>query len=123
MAHKRMELSRIFLNQGMYESCISLAYLAVTAMLKACYVNETNDLLPIDIPFEALLNYSRMKHLLDMDAELLLYSIGYLSIHYDSIFIRQPSEQQMLNLLTKIDILMSSIESIYQRQFIYGIEF
>ncbi|MEK3913071.1 hypothetical protein [Paenibacillus sp. FSL H7-0331] len=122
MSHKRMELSRLFLHQGKYMLCISSAYLAIASMLKACHMNDSNVLLPIDFPFEGLLNCVGVKHLLDMDQELLIYSIEYLSIHYDSIFTSQPSEQHMLNLMTKIDILISSIESIYQDQFIYRVE-
>lgn len=106
-----MEMAVLFLHHGMYEECFSFVGLAVEAMLRAFYIKINGQLVHAQPSYEILIKTLRSCGEVDLDTELFLIAVLFLSRNYDSLIFNPPIEEHIRKILIKTDRILHHLST------------
>ncbi|MBU7315300.1 hypothetical protein [Paenibacillus oleatilyticus] len=106
-----MEMAVLFLHHGMHEECFSFAGMAVEAMLRAFYIKINGQLVHAQPSYEILIKTLRSCGEVDLDTELFLIAVLFLSRNYDSLILNPPIEEHIRKILIKTDRILHHLST------------
>ncbi|WP_157756182.1 hypothetical protein [Paenibacillus crassostreae] len=109
-----MDTSLLLLKGGMNQPCLISGYLSVKAMLKAVYLCQgSQETWKNNITFDELLSFVSDHHIIDLDTELFLNKIHYITSQSYILTTLKMENQHVINIITRIeDILCYLSEKI-----------
>ncbi|WP_375295574.1 hypothetical protein [Paenibacillus doosanensis] len=105
-SRRYMSMGAVFLEQGMYKECVTVAGMAAQAKLRALYIQVNGAYPPLPPSNELLLRNLQSHGELDWDTERFLNELFFVSAHYDGFFHNPPAEENVRRLMFKTEHML-----------------
>ena len=105
-----MDIGLVFLEGGLTSHCVNIGYMSIKAMLNAVYLhNGGRDNFMNQISFDELLIFTRERNIIDLDAELFLSIIYFLTSQENILTTQNIEKERIMSILNRIELLLCSL--------------
>ena len=110
LSNSYMSMGLMFLQEGLIPPCLVLGYMSVKAMLNANYVHHGGRaILKNEISFDELILFARDQNIIDLDTELFLGEICFLTSYKYVAATHHLQQEQVTIIMNKIEKLLYSL--------------
>ncbi|WP_438349458.1 hypothetical protein ACP8HI_01865 [Paenibacillus sp. FA6] len=112
LSHAYMNLATMLLEEGLNHACLIVGQMSVKAMLNAVYLKEVDREGFIDmkrVVFEELLSLVREHDVIDLDAELFLNKVFFLTSLENISLVTTLNKDHVLMIIRRIEELLRSL--------------
>ncbi len=110
-SQRHMEMAVLFLHHRMHEECFSFIGMAVEAMLRAFYIKINGQLVHAQPSYEILIQTLRSYGEVELDTELFLIGVLFLSRNYDSLISDPPTAEHIRKIIIKTDRILHHLST------------